>query len=68
VPTNDKVGLEAILDAADYFQAKTGRQVTYEYVLLRDVNDGAEHAAGSADARPVADRFRVHRRATDGVL
>jgi 23S rRNA (adenine2503-C2)-methyltransferase len=44
VPTNDKVGLEAILDAADYFYAKTGRQVTYEYVLLRDVNDGGVHA------------------------
>jgi 23S rRNA (adenine2503-C2)-methyltransferase len=44
VPTNDKVGLEAILDAADYFQAKTGRQVTYEYVLLADVNDRPEHA------------------------
>jgi 23S rRNA (adenine2503-C2)-methyltransferase len=44
VPTNDKVGLEAILDAADYFQATTGRQVTYEYVLLRDVNDRPEHA------------------------
>jgi 23S rRNA (adenine2503-C2)-methyltransferase len=45
VPTNDKVGLEAILDAADYFQATTGRQVTYEYVLLRDINDRPEHAA-----------------------
>lgn len=45
VPTNEKIGLEAILDAADYFQATTGRQVTYEYVLLRDVNDRVEHAA-----------------------
>jgi 23S rRNA (adenine2503-C2)-methyltransferase len=45
VPTNDKTGLEAILAAADYFQATTGRQVTYEYVLLRGVNDGPEHAA-----------------------
>jgi 23S rRNA (adenine2503-C2)-methyltransferase len=45
VPTNDKVGLEAILDAANYFQAKTGRQVTYEYVLLCGVNDRPEHAA-----------------------
>jgi 23S rRNA (adenine2503-C2)-methyltransferase len=45
VPTNDKTGLEAILAAADYFQQKTGRQVTYEYVLLRDVNDRREHAA-----------------------
>ena len=40
VPTNDKTGLAAILEAADYFYEKTGRQVTYEYVLLRDLNDG----------------------------
>jgi 23S rRNA (adenine2503-C2)-methyltransferase len=44
VPTNDQVGLQAILEAADYFYAKTGRQVTYEYVLLRDLNDGGVHA------------------------
>lgn len=44
VPTNEKVGLAAILEAADYFQAKTGRQVTYEYVLLGDINDRPEHA------------------------
>jgi 23S rRNA (adenine2503-C2)-methyltransferase len=44
VPTNDQTGLAAILDAADYFYATTGRQVTYEYVLLRDVNDQPEHA------------------------
>jgi 23S rRNA (adenine2503-C2)-methyltransferase len=44
VPTNDKTGLPAILEAAHYFFAQTGRQVTYEYVLLRDLNDSAEHA------------------------
>jgi 23S rRNA (adenine2503-C2)-methyltransferase len=44
VPTNDKTGLDAILEAADYFYATTGRQVTYEYVLLRDLNDRPEHA------------------------
>ena len=48
VPTNDNVGLAAILDAADYFYATTGRQVTYEYVLLRDLNDRPEHAAALA--------------------
>jgi 23S rRNA (adenine2503-C2)-methyltransferase len=48
VPTNDRTGLAAILDAADYFYATTGRQVTYEYVLLRDVNDGPQHAAALA--------------------
>jgi 23S rRNA (adenine2503-C2)-methyltransferase len=43
VPTNDKTGLAAILAAADYFFAKTGRQVTYEYVLLGGVNDDVSH-------------------------
>jgi 23S rRNA (adenine2503-C2)-methyltransferase len=45
VPTNDKTGLSAILEAADYFYATTGRQVTYEYVLLGDINDQPAHAA-----------------------
>jgi 23S rRNA (adenine2503-C2)-methyltransferase len=45
VPTNDKTGLTAILEAADYFYRTTKRQVTYEYVLLRDLNDRPEHAA-----------------------
>jgi 23S rRNA (adenine2503-C2)-methyltransferase len=44
VPTNDKTGLDAILDAADYFFETTGRQVTYEYVLLHGVNDEPRHA------------------------
>jgi 23S rRNA (adenine2503-C2)-methyltransferase len=45
VPTNTKTGLEAILAAADYFFEKTGRQVTYEYVLLGGLNDDVTHAA-----------------------
>src|SRR5262249_680058 len=45
VPTNETVGLSAILEAADYFYEKTGRQVTYEYVLLGGVNDSPQHAA-----------------------
>lgn len=44
VPTNDKTGLKEILDAAAYFFEKTGRQVTYEYVLLGGINDEARHA------------------------
>src|SRR5213078_1614744 len=40
VPTNPKTGLADILAAADEFFAKTGRQVTFEYVLLRGLNDG----------------------------
>jgi 23S rRNA (adenine2503-C2)-methyltransferase len=44
VPTSERIGIGDILGAADYFQHRTGRQVTYEYVLLRDVNDRREHA------------------------
>jgi 23S rRNA (adenine2503-C2)-methyltransferase len=44
VPTNDKTGIADILAAADYFFEKNGRRVTFEYVLLRDLNDRPEHA------------------------
>jgi 23S rRNA (adenine2503-C2)-methyltransferase len=44
VPTNDKTGIPAILAAADYFFERTGRQITFEYVLLRGLNDSAEQA------------------------
>jgi len=44
VPTNDKVGIDAILAAADDFYATTGRQVTYEYVLLGGLNDSGREA------------------------
>jgi 23S rRNA (adenine2503-C2)-methyltransferase len=44
VPTNEQTGLADILEAADYFHAQTKRQVTYEYVMLRDVNDQPTHA------------------------
>ena len=44
MPTKEKTGLPAILEAADYFFERTGRQVTYEYVLLRGLNDDASHA------------------------
>ncbi|MFM8271944.1 MAG: 23S rRNA (adenine(2503)-C(2))-methyltransferase RlmN [Gemmata sp.] len=44
VPTNEKTGTDAILAAADGFYEKTGRQVTYEYVVLGGLNDRPEHA------------------------
>jgi 23S rRNA (adenine2503-C2)-methyltransferase len=44
VPTNDKTGIPAILEAATDFFEKTGRQVTFEYVVLGGLNDGADHA------------------------
>jgi 23S rRNA (adenine2503-C2)-methyltransferase len=44
VPTNVHTGIADILAAADYFFEKTGRQVTYEYVLLGALNDGPAEA------------------------
>jgi 23S rRNA (adenine2503-C2)-methyltransferase len=45
VPTNTGTGIPAILEAADEFYAKTGRQVTYECVVLGGLNDGPTRAA-----------------------
>jgi 23S rRNA (adenine2503-C2)-methyltransferase len=44
VATNPKTGLGPILEAADYFFAQTGRQVTFEYVLLGGINDAEANA------------------------
>jgi len=43
VPPGEKIGLATILETTDYFFAKTGRQVTFEYVLLGGVNDHWTH-------------------------
>jgi len=44
VPTNQKVGIAAILEATDAYFNTTGRRVTFEYVLLADINDSDQHA------------------------
>lgn len=44
VPVNQSIGLEAILAAADRYFEASGRQMTFEYVLLAGVNDRPEHA------------------------
>ncbi len=44
VPTNAKVGIGEILAAADDYFSVSGRQVTYEYVVLGKLNDQPEHA------------------------
>ncbi|CAN5734828.1 23S rRNA (adenine(2503)-C(2))-methyltransferase RlmN [soil metagenome] len=49
VPINAKVGLSAVIEAADAYFQKTGRQVTFEYVLLAGVNDRPEEARALGD-------------------
>ena len=44
VPVNKNIGLTEILSAADRYFEVSGRRLTYEYVLLADVNDSPEHA------------------------
>jgi 23S rRNA (adenine2503-C2)-methyltransferase len=48
VPVNEAVGLDAVISATDKYVERTGRQVTYEYVMLRGINDRP------ADARALA--------------
>lgn len=44
VPVNKKIGVEKIMAAADDYYAVSGRRLTFEYVLLADLNDKPEHA------------------------
>jgi 23S rRNA (adenine2503-C2)-methyltransferase len=44
VPLNEKTSLQTVVQAADLYFAMTGRQVTYEYVLLHGINDRLEDA------------------------
>ncbi len=44
MPIEEKYALKDVLEAADSYPSPRGGRVTYEYVLLRDVNDKDEHA------------------------
>ena len=48
VPINAKVGLGAVMEAADAYFRRSGRQVTFEYVMLAGVNDRREDALALA--------------------
>lgn len=44
VPVNRRIGLDRVIAAADRYFEASGRRLTFEYVLLADVNDRPEHA------------------------
>jgi 23S rRNA (adenine2503-C2)-methyltransferase len=52
IPTSSKVTLAQLLHAAKQYFDKSGREVTFEYVLLGGVNDRLDHA------RELAQRLR----------
>lgn len=44
MPIENKYALKDVIAAADSYPSPRGGRVTYEYVLLKDVNDREEHA------------------------
>lgn len=49
MPINKKYPLDQLLDATRYFINQTNRRVTFEYVLIRDLNDSPAFAYRTAD-------------------
>jgi len=49
MPVDKKWDIAALMDAVRRFPAKQGRRVTFEYVLLRGVNDSDDDAGRLAD-------------------
>ncbi len=49
VPVSEKIPLADILAEADHYFEKSGRRLTFEYVLLAGLNDSAAHARELAD-------------------
>ncbi len=44
VNTSEKTSLPALKEAIQYYTEKTGRQVSYEYCMFKDLNDSVEDA------------------------
>jgi 23S rRNA (adenine2503-C2)-methyltransferase len=49
VPVADKISLADVLAEADNYFERSGRQLTFEYVLLAGLNDSPAHAAELAE-------------------
>jgi len=44
MPVNNSYPLEELLAAVEYYIEETGRRVTFEYILIKDVNDSPRRA------------------------
>jgi len=49
MPVNHRYDLDRLKEAVKKYIAKTNRRVTYEYILLKDVNDSKEDALALVD-------------------
>jgi 23S rRNA (adenine2503-C2)-methyltransferase len=57
VPVNERIGLQAVMEASDLYFQTSGRQVTFEYVLLSGINDGPDDVQALAR---LLDRRKAH--------
>lgn len=48
IPVNKKYPIKEILNAVDVYIKKTQRRVMFEYIMIKDFNDSAEHAKALA--------------------
>ncbi|CAM3008836.1 23S rRNA (adenine(2503)-C(2))-methyltransferase RlmN [Skermania piniformis] len=60
VPVNNRWPVAEVLDAAGYYADRTGRRVSIEYALIRDVNDQPWRADLLGTLLHAALRSRVH--------
>jgi len=49
MPINEQNNIEALVEALNYFDEKTGNEITFEYILLSGVNDSLEDARELAE-------------------
>lgn len=49
MPVNRKYAIHELLDAAKYYSARMRKRITFEYVLIRGVNDSPEDASRLLD-------------------
>ncbi|MBZ4665811.1 23S rRNA (adenine(2503)-C(2))-methyltransferase RlmN [Mahella sp.] len=50
IPISKAYSIDDIIKACNYYIEKTGRRITFEYIMLKDINDREEHAYMLADA------------------
>ena len=44
MPINNKYPIEELLKAIDYYIEKTNRRITFEYAMIKDLNDSVQEA------------------------
>jgi len=57
IPWAQRVDIDALIEACNYYFERTGREITLEYILLGGLNDQTQHAESLARH---ARRMRVH--------